>query len=153
MKKLTWSVLGVLFISLFLKAGCSSSDEDLEQPLPNTDQYITWNFGSYKGQLTVPPDSITVGNFYRPTDVFASTKTGDTYLYAGVNGASTGNFPLELSIYTGGKYFNSTATTSVSITTYGPTGGYIIGSYSGKMKDSTSTTVYDVNGAFRLKRP
>ena len=152
MKRFTLSVLSILFVSLFLKAGCSSSDEDLEQPLPNADQYITWNFGSHKGQLTVPTDSITVDNFYGPTDVFATTRMGNNYVYASINGTAAGTFPLQLYIFTGGKYFNSQPSTTVSISSFGAPGGYIVGSYSGKMKDSSSTNMYDVNGAFRVKR-
>lgn len=154
MKNLTWSLLCILFISLFIKAGCSASEDDLEPPTPNTDQYITWNFASIKGQLTAPPDSILVGNFYTPstTDIFASSRTGNTYAYAAINGNTTGTFPLYLSIFTGGKYYNSTAPSSVTISTYGSSGGYIIGTYTGKIKDSTSPAVYDMSGMFRVKK-
>lgn len=152
MKKLTWSVLTVLFFSLFLKASCSASDEELEPPTPTADQYITWNFSSYKGQLTVPTDSIMVDNSFRPTEIYATKRTGDSFAYASINGSTTGTFPLQLYIFTGGKYFNSQPATSASITSYGVPGGYIIGSYTGKMKDSSSTTVYDINGVFRVKR-
>jgi hypothetical protein len=151
MKRFLWSVLSVLFISFFLKAGCSKEDELLaDLPAPNTDQYITWNFGSNQGQLTAPPNTLSASNTFGNTFIGGNNGSGSMFgIY--FNGSTTGTYPGQIHLRIGSKEYNSNHPTNIIVTQYGTTGGYVQGSYSGRLKDTATAETFDVRGLFRAK--
>lgn len=168
MKKTIKSVISSCLLlfgaSLFIKAGCSKSSDDVATTpaLPNADQYITWNVNNSNGSLQSPNDSI----FYQlnsGTTVFLGqtpyNATSQGGVYAAFNGTTTGSFNFsQLNIYANNHYYVPTATpVQVNVTTYGTLGQYVIGSYSGLVKDSVygqtgTSNTYSIQGNFRIKR-
>lgn len=152
----------ILVASLFIKAGCSKSDEGIEPPLPTSDEYITWNVNKINGALTSPGDSLFIyqsGNTTTFLGVTPYNAPNPGSFYASTNGTSTGIFDLAyFSIFTNNRYYVSTFTQpKVTISTYGNTGEYVIGSYSGVVKDSLppnfyNATTYSIHGNFKIKR-
>lgn len=149
--------------SLFIKAGCSKSNEDIDSgEIPEADQYVTWNINNEKGALQSPADSLFGYVNSGSTSIHAGTiynAPNPIYFSAAFNGRTTGSFSLtDLNILANGRYYINTSTAvQVTVTTYGNTGQYLIGSYSGSVKDSTgngqtSTAIYPINGKFKVKR-
>jgi hypothetical protein len=65
-----------------------------------------------------------------------------------------GDYPASrFVLFTNNMYFVQTAPFNmvVTITNYGGPGQYIIGSFSGTVRDSTSSTTYPVSGDFRIR--
>jgi len=52
----------------------------------------------------------------------------------------------------GKDYVPSTTPLQITISKYDTLGGYIIGSYYGRVRDSSSTTTYSITGQFRVQR-
>ena len=161
--KLVFANCFLLFTaSLFIKAGCSKSNEDIDSGIPEADQYVTWNINNAKGVLQSPADSLFGYVNSGSTSIHGGTTynaPNPIYFSAAFSGITTGTFSLtDLNILTNGRYYINTSTaTQVTVTTYGSTGQYLIGSYSGSVKDSTgngqtSTAVYPIRGIFKVKR-
>jgi len=144
--------------SLFIKAGCSKSEDDTDvAPPANADQYVTWNINGTKGYLAGPTDSLWISTSNGPTVFFGNTPYTATVnggFYVAVNATATGSFPMSyISIYTNNKYYVSTSTSpQMNITTFDGVGGYVSGSYTGTIKDSASTATYPISGTFKVKR-
>ncbi|HEU4904015.1 MAG TPA: hypothetical protein VFT06_14515 [Flavisolibacter sp.] len=148
---------------LFIKAGCSKSNEDIDSgEIPAADQYVTWNLNNAKGSLQSPSDSLFGYVNSGSTSIHGGTTynaPSPIYFSAAFNGLTTGTFSLtDLNIMTNGRYYINTSTSvQVTVTTYGNAGQYLIGSYAGTVKDSTSngqtsTAVYPIHGNFKVKR-
>jgi len=148
----------VFTASLFIKAGCSKSSDDVDvAPPSNADQYVTWNINGNKGYLATPSDSLYLNTDYGFTLLLGNTAynaTNSIGFYASTSGAAAGTFPANsMVIYTNNKYYVSTATApQISISTFGTTGQYVSGTYTGVLKDSTSTSTYPISGTFKVKR-
>lgn len=164
MKNLFTTSLFVLTASVFVQAGCSKSGEDVEteHPLPTADQYVTWHFGNTHGTLQSPTDSLFCYDDNGTTSIAAATAfnaTNQGGFYTSFNAMATGNFQLnDLIIYANQRSYVSTSTPmQVKVSAYGNAGQYVVGSYNGFVKDSTtngqqSSTTYAISGHFRVKR-
>jgi hypothetical protein len=148
----------VFTASLFIKAGCSKSEDDVQaDPPPNADQYVTWNINGNKGYLAAPTDSLWLTTSYGPTVLFGNTAynaAANGGFFASVNATASGTFPINyIAIYTNDKYYVTTSTApQMNIATFGAVGQYVTGSYSGTVKDSTSTATFPISGNFKIKR-
>lgn len=156
-KSVLINCLLVVFASLFIKAGCSKGDDDLPAPPPNSDQYITWKISSHQGYIATPSDSLYLSVLNGSTVLYGGTpfsSSVQSFFYASFNGTSTGSFPINsLDITTGGKeYVTSSNPVQVTINSFGNVGQYVMGSYSGTVKDSTANTTIPISGEFRIKR-
>ncbi len=142
-----------LSIITLLYIGCSKSSNNQPDDLPNADQYITWNINDGKGSMTSPNDSIGSARYATDTHIIGQSTTNQNAFYiifsgnrdAGMYNANFADLYINQKTYT-----NSSDPLLVTITKYGNVGDYIIGSYSGKIKD-TSTNLYPINGNFKLR--
>lgn len=147
----SWWLLIVL--PVLTQGMCNKDAEDGDRP--DADQYVTWKIAGASGSLSVPTDSL---DFYYngvSTAIYGMTKPtpatsfGISFVGAQQSGTFTADY---FQVYTGGKYYVPTSTPlQVSVTTYGPTGQYVIGTYSGQVKDSSSSAIIPVAGEFRIK--
>jgi hypothetical protein len=150
--------LMVFTASLFIKAGCSKSSDDVgSEPPPNAEEFITWNINGNKGYLATPADSLYFSTTFGSSVFFGNTAWTAPHsisFYAIVDAAATGNFPIaQMGIYTNDKYYISTSTPSqISISSFGAAGQFVTGTYTGTLKDSTSKSTYSVSGNFKVKR-
>ena len=157
-RSLLTSAVMVFTASLFIKAGCSKSSDDVDvAPPSNSDQYVTWNINGKKGYLASPNDSLWVTTSFGPTILFGNTPytaAQNIGFYAQVNSKAAGTFPAsQMVIYSANKYYVSTSNApQINIATFGAVGDYITGSYTGTLKDSTSTATYPISGVFKVKR-
>ena len=120
-------------------------------------QYINYTIGGSNYAFSVPADSITYsrGNGY--TNFSAMSQSPYRYLYLSMNTTATvpGTYPINyFEIFDAG---NSTdlikqGTLDASITQYGSVNGYIIGSFTGTLKDSIGTGTYPISCNFKIKR-
>lgn len=150
MKKIVSYFLLLCVISLFVKAGCSKDDEIEDLPAPTADEYITWNFGANQGLLTEPSNTVSASSMFGNTFVGGGNGSGSTCgLY--FTGTGTGTFPAQIQLQIGSKEYGSNAPTNVTVTQFGTVGGYIQGSYSGRLKDTVTAEIFDVRGLFRAK--
>jgi len=154
MKNFLSGLLALFFCGILIQAGCSKEDDVIQvTPPPNADQYITWKIGNTQGYLASPSDTLWITTAFGPTVIFGSTPDNTSSVYANFNGNAGGTFPAYVNILTGGKYYVSGNTSSqLSISSFGNIGGYVTGSYSGTLKDSTGTATFSATGIFKLKR-
>jgi hypothetical protein len=164
-RKFLLACVFVCTASLFIKAGCSKTKGDLEDSpiLPTSDQYITWSVGNIQGSLLSPSDSV----FFSVTDGWTSISGMTPYstanpleLSAVFFGTTEGVFNAKyLSIYKNGtrQFASDIFPLKVNISTYGAVGQYVVGSFSGTVKDSVqiaqgSQASQAIKGNFRVKR-
>jgi hypothetical protein len=153
MKNFLSGLAALFFCGLLIQAGCSKDDEVIVAPPPNADQFITWKIGNTQGYLASPSDTLWTTTSFGPTVIFGNTPNLSSTVYASFNGTAAGIFPSYVNIFTGGKYYVSGNTASqLSITSFGSVGGYVTGSYSGTLKDSTGTATFSAAGTFKIKR-
>ena len=155
MKKILSGLLALFFCGILIQAGCSKEDDVVQvTPPPNADQYITWKIGNTQGFLASPSDTLWISKFpLAQTVIFGSTADFSSSVYANFDGITAGSFPAYVNIFTGNKYYVSNNTPAqISISSFGNIGGYVTGSYSGTLKDSTGTATFSATGAFKLKR-
>lgn len=143
----------LLLAPLFIQGVCNKSNTDV--PAPTSDEYATWSIAGGNGSFSVPADSITLYRFGSTTSVYGMTRTNaSTYFEISFEGPQqSGNYPAtSFQVLAGGKYYVPTATpVQVNVSTYGATGGYVIGTYSGPVKDSATAATVNVSGSFRVK--
>ena len=134
---------------------CGKQDDDDMIVTPNADQYVTWHVNSSNGNLQVPSDSLDYYYSGNTTSVYGMTRPSmSTYFELSFNGPQqSGNYTASnFVVMSGGRhYYSSTSPISVSVTTYGSAGQYMIGNYSGIVKDSSNSTTIPVSGTFRVK--
>jgi hypothetical protein len=153
MKNFLSGLLALFFCGLLIQAGCSNDDAVIVNPPPNADQFITWKIGNTQGFLASPADTLWATTSFGPTVIFGNTPNFSSSVYASFNGSTAGSFPAYVNILTGGKYYVYGNTSSqLSISSFGNVGGYVTGSYSGTLKDSTGTGTFSATGTFKLKR-
>lgn len=141
-----------LLAPMFISAMCNQDNDDLLTP--TGDQYLTWNLSNQNGSVSTPPDSIGMARQGNATIVYGSNGNSSTNFYISFNGSQTsGNYPsTEFLIYAGGKYYvQASAPVQISVTNYGSIDQYIIGTYNGNVKDSTTSSVLAVSGQFKIK--
>lgn len=145
----------LLLIPVFSKAICNKDNTDAPQPPPPSgDQYVTWSIAGANGNLSSPPDSISMVRQGNATIIYGMNSNNSTNFYVGFTGAqSTGTYSSsDILIFTGGKYYAQTSTpVQINVTNYGAPGQYITGTYSGNVKDSTAGTTLAVSGQFKVK--
>ena len=148
-----WSLL--FFIPVFIFGVCSK--EDGEFKTPNADQYVTWKISGASGNLQVPSDTLKLDYFGGATSIFGVTPPpGTTSFSISFTGAQqAGTYAARYSyVITNGKYYVPSATRiQINVTNYGSTGQYVIGNYSGHVKDSATSATMSVSGEFRIKKP
>lgn len=155
MKKFLSGLLALFFCGILIQAGCSKEDDVVQAaPPPNADQYITWKIGNTQGFLASPSDTLWISKFqFAQTVIFGSTADYSSSVYASFDAVTAGSFPAYVNIFTGNKYYVSGYTPSqISVNSFGNIGGYVTGSYSGTLKDSTGTATFSATGTFKLKR-
>lgn len=154
MKNFLSGLMALFFCGILIQAGCSKEDDVTQvTPPPNSDQYITWKIGNIQGYLASPSDTLWITSSFGPTVIFGSTPDNSSIVYANFNGITAGTFPSYVNIFTGNKYYVSgNSPVQLSINGFGNTGGYVTGSYSGTLKDSTGTGTFSATGSFKLKR-
>lgn len=107
------------------------------------------------GNLQVPADSLSFYSTGSSTEIYGMTNpTPTTQFTISFDGPQqSGTYPANyFYVLAGGKYYVSTAVPlQVRVTTYGPAGQYVIGTYSGNVKDSTTSAIIPVSGEFRIK--
>lgn len=151
---LKWKLFLLLVSPLFIYGLCNKGEDEL--PTPTTDQYVTWKITGHSGNITNPPDNIGVAHPTGKTVLAGTNTTTGSDFYVNFTGANAaGTYPTSsFIVYVGGKYYIQKATATplqVNVTTYGVTGQYIIGNYSGTLQDSTSSSTVAVSGEFRVK--
>ena len=132
---------------------CSKDNNNQANDLPNADQYITWNINGEKGSMTSPNDSIGSARYATDTHIIGQSTTNQNQFYIIFSGnRDAGTYPVHFAdLYINQKtYTESPDPFLVIVTKYGNVDDYIIGSYSGKIKDN-STNLYPINGNFKLK--
>ena len=144
----------LLFVPLLMQNVCGKRDEgDMIIP-PNADQYVTWRVNNNSGSLQVPVDSLDYYFSGNSTSVYGMTKPAmSTYFELSFDGPQqNGNYTASnFVVMTGGRYyFSSGSPVAVNVTTYGTAGQYLVGNYSGTVKDSLANT-FPVSGLFRIK--
>lgn len=148
----TWWLL--FFAPLFIQGVCNKENDDVE--VPNADQYVTWKIAGANGNLKVPADSLDFNYNGFATAIYGMTKPmpSTSFAISFPSGQQSGTYTADyFQVYTGGKYYVPTSTPmQVNVTTYGANGQYVIGTYSGMVKDSSSSAIVPVGGEFRIKR-
>jgi len=143
----------VIFSVFFYNGSCNKDAEDIVV-VPTGDEFITWQIPGHSGSLSLPLDVINIFTPPSGITIFSGSNTGSTKkFYASfVSNQNPGVFATTYcNIYVDGKYYVQTSTPiQLNITTYGTAGGNIIGTYSGTLKDSTSSSMYSVSGQFKL---
>ena len=145
----------LLFVPMLMQNVCGKRDEgDMIIP-PNADQYVTWRVNNTNGSLQVPTDSLDYYFSNNSTSVYGMTRpTMSTYFQLSFDGPQqNGNYAASnFVVMSGGRhYYSSASPISVNVTTYGGVGQYMIGNYTGTVKDSTTSNTVPVSGTFRIK--
>ena len=143
----------LLLTPILLHGVCNK--ENVDVPPPNADQYVTWKINGASGNLQSPVDSLSFYGMGNSTAIYGSTNPVPTtaFAIAFVGSQQSGTYSADyIYLLSGGKYYVSTAIPlQVSVTTYGTAGQYVIGTYSGNVKDSTTSAIIPVSGEFRIK--
>lgn len=143
------------FISLFSIAhtSCSKGSTAQVYDLPNTDQYISWNVNGNKGAFTSPMDSLASARYGIQTHITGASTNNQNGVYFIFSGnRANGIYEISFSdIYINQVTYSALPNSlQATVTKYGSVGDYIIGSYSGNVKDSTSKTIA-ISGNFKVK--
>jgi len=151
-----WRILLVLVAPLFMYNVCGKHDDVFNLPdSPNTDEYFTFRIPGYNGNVTNPPDSVTYGFYPGNKNVIVSyTASGLMNTYISYNGPqSVGTYSATyFNVFNTGKYFVGIGTpVQINITSFGPVGQNIVGSYAGPARDSLGSGTYTINGNFKVK--
>ena len=153
MNLLKLSAIFILCLPVLIQSVCNHNDHP--DTTPNSDQYVTWNFQGNAGNLTAANDSLTLYNSGTFHAVYAMTKPSPTAMFSltWIGNAQAGTYLVsDYMLLLNGHYYVSTPTPlQLNINSFGTTGQYVEGTYTGNIKDSTTATVYQVNGAFRLR--
>jgi hypothetical protein len=147
MSRFATTVLSVLSF-LIIAAACSKDNDN-----PG-DEYVTWNMSANNGGLSNPPDSLTMYRWSNETSVYGMSQSGDTYFeltFPGAQAAGTYTASSFLVRVNGNYYVPATTPVQVNVITYGTSGQYLIGTYSGTIKDSATSSNAVVTGTFRVK--
>jgi hypothetical protein len=119
----------------------------------SSSQYLNYNLNlGTSVSYVVPADSLTKSVSSNKYTIWALRKTSSDNVALSFSASDTGLYvATSLNIYHKPTTISKTGTMNVRITEFGPTGsGYIAGSFTGNMKDSTTTM--PINGNFRIKR-
>ena len=148
-------MIGLMLVSPFFMAGfCSKSDVPANIPTDAT-QFFSWNIMGVAGQVSSPKDSLTMTSSNNQTTFSGKTIGSSVTANYRLSFPSTaiGTYSAsDCQIYVSGRYFVSTSNPiSITISQYGPAGSYIIGTYTGEIKDSTSGKIYSATGDFKIK--
>lgn len=118
----------------------------------SSNQYLNYslNLGS-NVSYTVPADSLSKSVNGSQYTIWALRKTSSDNVALSFNASDTGLYvATSLNIYHKPTTISKTGTMNVRITEFGAAGsGYIAGSFTGNMKDST---IIPISGNFRIKR-
>ncbi len=137
--------------------GGSTANTNLSACGNTASQYINYTVGSSSYTFSVPADSIFYSRSNGYTGVNAMSRSPYRYLSLNFNTMDTvpGTFPISyLQIYHDSSTLDviKQGTLNANITQYGSINGYIIGSFSGTVKDSIGTGTYPINCNFKIKR-
>jgi hypothetical protein len=116
----------------------------------NLTQYISMTFNNNTYSVTDPSDNVGYNSGY----FTASNSTETTFFYLnGLTAAGTYS-PSYFSMYTGAMRIGLASNNSVqmNVTTFGAVNGFIIGTISGNVMDSTTSNVYPMTGSFKVIR-
>jgi hypothetical protein len=142
-----------LVMSLLLLTACTGETEPVDPTL--AEQYFTFTMSGQTGASMAPADSIGAIRKGDTTILFGVNPSASVRVMASFHGGdTTGAYRIDsMMIYRNNKYIVSTQNPVLAnITSFGAPGQYIIGSYSGTLKDSSGTQTYPVTGVFKLKR-
>ena len=120
---------------------------------PTVTQSLKWTIPNNSATLTVPPGLFDASFFNNETSLSGLT-ANDKFVIRFFGPQIPGDYPAsKFELYTNNKYFVQTAPFNmiITVTNYGGPGDYIVGSFSGTVRDSASTTTYPVSGDFRLR--
>ncbi len=145
-----------------MQASCSKNNDDVvvtpppPPTLPAADQYITATLNSATTVFKTPTDSLSFSKTSSSTSLNAGTQPATSYIGINFSGSQTiGNFPIDIfSLSINGRdYLQGATALTATVTTYGAIGAYIIGSYSGMVRSSSSSSsaFTEVKGDFRFK--
>lgn len=171
MKNIATGSIAVILAILFLVSGCSKNDSTTNPTKPGTTTGGSASFTLNGAGFTNQSFSITgmLGGYSVSDNMSgvtgSSATTGDsTMLTVVFPGSTTGTFSFSdtvgvvISRGTGATqrgFVNALGGGSVVVTGYGAVGGYITGTFSGKLYEVTSTTLDSVtvsNGTFSALR-
>lgn len=119
----------------------------------SSSQYLNYNLNlGTSVSYVVPADSLTKSVSSNKYTIWALRKTSSDNVALSFSASDTGLYvATSLNIYHKPTTISKTGTMNVRITEFGAAGsGYIAGSFTGNMKDSTTTM--PINGNFRIKR-
>ena len=138
----------IVLCAIFL---CSCNDTGPVSP--TISQTFRWTIPNYSATLTVPPgifDAAYVNNESSLSGLTADSKFDIRFFGPQVPGDFAAS---RFVLYTNNKYFVQTAPFNMTITisNYGGPGDYIVGGFSGTVRDSSSTTTFPVSGDFRIR--
>jgi len=150
--KLTRLIILVFFISLL--TACKKSDDSPKTP--NADEYVTWDVGGKYDYLATPSDTFelsksSANNYY----LQASQKsTSHKHLYFSFTDTTVGTQSSNyFSLYTSSTYYVQSSTPiQLTFSKFGARGDYVIGTYTGTVKDSSSASTFTINGEFKVRR-
>jgi hypothetical protein len=153
MKRINPKNVGALFfVALFIYGTCNKDNDDIVTP--SGDQYLTWRIGTSSGSVSSPPDSVSMARQGNTTIFYGQNAANSANFYVSFSGTqAVGNYSAsDFLIYANGKYYVQTsAPLQINVTTYGMAGQYIIGTYSGNIKDSTASAIVAVTGQIKVK--
>ena len=116
-------------------------------------EYINYFYGGTQ-VILIPPDYFEAARGNDTTGIVGShqNQTGFTnFIFKGA--PAPGTYALSKIYFIANQSsWNMTGTANVTITEYGPVGGYIAGSFSGNVLRTSTTVPVPVTGRFRVKR-
>lgn len=132
--------------TIVIAASCSKDNNP-------ADQYVTWNMNANNGGLSAPTDSLTTYMWSNATSVYGMSQSGDTYFELTFPAQAAGTYAASsFLVKVNNNYYVPAATpVQITVSNYGASGQYLIGTYSGTVKDSTTSANLAVTGTFRVK--
>lgn len=145
-------LITVILLSLVVFTGCKKDDDDEQIVLPTAEQYITWQIGNTKGEFIVPTDTVTAARSTNFTEILAFSPSNNNSVSFSFNGAQTsGNYNSNLTMTINGEtYLPSNDPIRVTVTQFGNIGDFIVGSYTGELRDDEFKR-YAIRGWFKIR--
>lgn len=147
MKWLLTFVFGLLII-----AGCKKDNDEEPIILPSAEQYVTWQIGTTKGEFIIGADTISASRFGNLTEIIANSPSTQNFISALFSGnRASGNYNSSMNMRINGvNYQESNEPVRITVNQFGDTGEFIVGSYSGELRDADYKR-YAVKGYFKIR--